>query len=180
MKLLVISGGPRSFGRSKIVANFIANKYGIELIDLSNSLIPLYDGTIEQNELDAVQLWREKVKAANGVLVISPEYHNGMSGVLKNALDFLGSDQFSNKPVSLVAVAGGGKGGINALNNMRIVLRGLYANVLPKQLVLDPDHFQMERKKVTDPAAQSIDELVKQVSLYVRAWEHVKAEEAVS
>ncbi len=176
MNLLVINGGPRSFGRSTLVANFISNKYGIELIDLSSGSIPLYEGTIEQNELENVKLFRKKVTAADGVLIISPEYHNGMSGVLKNALDFLGSEQFYNKPVVLLAVAGGGKGGINALNNMRIVFRGLYANVLSKQLVLDPDHFQMERKTVTDQASHSIDDLLTQLKI----WAKIRVEVTVS
>ena len=57
-------------------------------------------------------------------MLCTPEYHNAMSGALKNSLDYLSSSEFVHKPVALLAVAGGGKGGINALNSMRTVARG--------------------------------------------------------
>lgn len=81
-----------------------------------------------------------------------------MSGALKNALDFLGSDEFEHKTVALIAVGGGGKGGMNALNNMRIVMRGVYANVIPRQLVLDPPCFVSG--ELTKEAAQQVDALI--------------------
>jgi azobenzene reductase len=37
---------------------------------------------------------------------------------------------------------------MNALANMRTVMRGVYANVIPKQLVLDPIHIDMEKKSM--------------------------------
>ncbi|GGK07077.1 NAD(P)H-dependent oxidoreductase [Calditerricola satsumensis] len=52
-----------------------------------------------------------------------------------------GHKQFKNKPVAIAACAGGGKGGINALNNLRLVLRGVSALVLPSQLVAAPEAF---------------------------------------
>ena len=59
-----------------------------------------------------------------------------MSGALKNSLDYLSSSEFIHKPVALLAVAGGGKGGINALNSMRTVARGVYANAIQNKLCL--------------------------------------------
>lgn len=50
------------------------------------------------------------MKAADGVVLCTPEYHNAMSGALKNSLDYLSSSEFLHKPVALLAVAGGGKG----------------------------------------------------------------------
>lgn len=92
-----------------------------------------------------------------------------MSGALKNALDYLSSEQFKYKPVALLAVAGGGKGGINALNNMRTVMRGVYANVIPKQLVLDPVHIDIENAAVTENIKVSIKELVEELSMFAKA-----------
>lgn len=71
--------------------------------------------------------------------------------------------------MALLAVAGGGKGGINALNNMRTVMRGVYANVIPKQLVLDPVHIDIENAAVTENIKVSIKELVEELSMFAKA-----------
>lgn len=92
-----------------------------------------------------------------------------MSGALKNAIDFLSNEQFKYKPVALLAVAGGGKGGINALTNMRTVMRGVYANVIPKQLVLDPVHIDYDNAAVTEEMEVSIKELMEELKLFAKA-----------
>jgi azobenzene reductase len=128
---------------------------------------------VYQAELENVVNLRTKVKQADGVLLLSPEYHSGMSGTLKNALDFLGSEQFHSKPVGLLAVAGGGKGGINALNNMRVVGRGVYANVIPKQLVLDPHCFDYENDTLNTESAELVDALYKELVMYTKMREYM-------
>jgi azobenzene reductase len=100
--------------------------------------------------------------------------YNAMSGALKNALDFLGSDEFEHKPVALIAVGGGGKGGMNALNNMRIVMRGVYANAIPRQLVLDPSCFVSG--ELTKEAAQQVDALILELKRYMKAFEMLKVQ----
>ncbi|MCG1022563.1 NADPH-dependent FMN reductase [Sutcliffiella horikoshii] len=179
MKILAINGSPRKSGRTGIAARSLNRKYGVEIIDLSEGDIPLYNGEAYQAELDNVKSLREKVKEADAVLLLSPEYHSGMSGALKNALDFLGSEQFHSKPVGLLAVAGGGKGGINALNNMRVVGRGVYANVIPRQLVLDPHCFDYENDTVNAESAELVDALYKELVMYVKMREYLlQSEEA--
>ncbi len=134
MSILVISGTPRKNGRTRIAASYIRDRFHTDFIDLSESELPLYNGEEEQNELSSVQKLRRQVKKSAAVVLLSPEYHSGMSGALKNAIDFLSSDHWAYKPVAIIAAAGGGKGGMNALANMRTVMRGVYANVIPKQL----------------------------------------------
>jgi chromate reductase len=52
--------------------------------------IPLYDGDLEAAGIPApVQALKEKVIAAQGLLIVTPEYNNSMPGVLKNAIDWL-------------------------------------------------------------------------------------------
>ncbi|MCK9906868.1 NAD(P)H-dependent oxidoreductase, partial [Frankia sp. Cpl3] len=92
-------------------------------------------------EQPAVKRLMAAAEQADGFVICTPEYHNGMSGSLKNALDFLGGKHFRGKAAIIGAACGGGKGGINALNNLRQVLRGVYAIVLPDQIVADPEHY---------------------------------------
>jgi azobenzene reductase len=168
MKLLVINGTPRTFGRTRLAAQWIEKNHDAELFDLSIEAVPLYNGQPEQGELKVVQRWRSLVQESDGVILCSPEYHSGMSGALKNALDFLGSE-LNHKPVGLLAIGGGGKGGMNALNNMRIVGRGLYANVIPKQVVLDK-HLILEDGNLTDDAQKLVNSLVEELRMYMQFY----------
>ncbi|MED3562483.1 NADPH-dependent FMN reductase [Bacillus xiapuensis] len=173
MKLVIINGSPRKKGRTRIATHFIAKKYGAELFDLSEVNIPLYNGEAEQMELPVVQQLKRLVQEADAVILASPEYHSAMSGALKNALDFLSSEQFAHKSVALLAVAGGGKGGINALNNMRTVARGVYANAIPKQLVLDPQCFNYEQNTLNEESAELVDGLLKELMLYTKLYQNL-------
>jgi azobenzene reductase len=172
MKMVVMNGSPRKSGRTGMVAKYIAAKYSAVFIDLSEQPLPLYNGEESQNVLPAVQHFRQLIQQADGVILCSPEYHNAMSGALKNALDFLGSSEFEHKPVALIAVGGGGKGGINALNNMRTVMRGLYANAIPRQLVLDPSSFA--DGTVTSAAAEQIAAVMQELNRYMNAAKWMK------
>lgn len=77
--------------------------------------------------------WRADVAAADGLILGTPEYHGSFSGVLKNALDFLGFDQTEGKMIGLVGVSGGAMGAFDAMNGLRSVGRALHAWVVPKQ-----------------------------------------------
>ncbi|WP_163101796.1 NADPH-dependent FMN reductase [Peribacillus alkalitolerans] len=166
MKLLIINGSPRKTGRTRLAVKSISEKYSMESIDLSEVVLPLFNGDVSQKQDLAVLKLQNAVKSADGIIFASPEYHGAMSGALKNALDFLGSEYFANKPVSLIAVAGGGKGGINALNNMRTTGRSLYANVLPKQIVLDPTDFDYYNQQLVNDALDNIDRLMTELKMY--------------
>ncbi len=178
MDIVIINGSPRKKGRTGIASRHIGRTYGAEVIDLSDGTLPLYTGEQDQAELQSVQNLKQKVKRADAVILASPEYHSGMSGALKNALDFLSSEQFAHKPVALLSCAGGGKGGINCLNNLRIVARGVYANVIPKQLVLDPHCFDYDNDSLLDDPAKLVDDMVRELKIYVKAAEIVKSETA--
>lgn len=77
--------------------------------------IPLYDGDLEAAEgiPPAVQDLKDKIAAADGLLIVTPEYNNSMPGVVKNAIDWLsrpGSDiprVFRGRPVALMGATPG-------------------------------------------------------------------------
>ncbi|WP_108669450.1 NADPH-dependent FMN reductase [Peribacillus acanthi] len=170
MKLLIINGSPRKAGRTTLAVKNMSEKYEMEIIDLSALILPLFNGDASQEQDPSVLHLQNAVKTSDGILLTSPEYHGAMSGALKNALDFLGSEYFANKPVSLIAVAGGGKGGINALNNMRTTGRSLYANVLPKQIVLDPKDFDYKNQIILEEALCNIEKLIDELKMYTEFY----------
>lgn len=68
--------------------------------DLGN--LPLFNPDIDINEVPAVAAFRAELLAADAVLIASPEYAHGVSGPMKNALDWMvGCEAFVNKPVAL-------------------------------------------------------------------------------
>ncbi|OAS84083.1 MULTISPECIES: NADPH-dependent FMN reductase [Metabacillus] len=170
MKMLVVNGSPRKTGRTRLAASFIAKTYDTEYFDLSEKKVPLFNGEEEQKQLQVVIDLKQVVSTADAIILLSPEYHSGMSGALKNALDFLSSEQFAHKPVGLIAVAGGGKGGINALNNMRTVMRGVYANAIPKQLVLDPICFDYDKNEIKTETALLVKQLIDELTVFTNVF----------
>ena len=80
--------------------------------------IPLYDGDVEaeQGLPAAVTALKERIVAADGLLLVSPEYNNSVPGVLKNAIDWLSRPPadiarvFSGRPVGVIG-ATPGRGG---------------------------------------------------------------------
>jgi len=95
--------------------------------------IPLYDGDLEAGEgiPPIVQRLKEKIAAADGLLLVTPEYNNAMPGVFKNAIDWLSRPAadipkvFGNRPVAVIGASPGGFGTILAQNDWLPVLRTL-------------------------------------------------------
>jgi chromate reductase, NAD(P)H dehydrogenase (quinone) len=95
--------------------------------------IPLYDGDAEASDgiPAVVQRLKDAIAAADGLLLVTPEYNNAMPGVLKNAIDWLSRPPadiarvFRGRPVALIGASPGGFGTILAQNAWLPVLRTL-------------------------------------------------------
>ncbi|RZI41987.1 NAD(P)H-dependent oxidoreductase [Herbaspirillum sp. HC18] len=95
--------------------------------------IPLYDGDVEANEgiPETVTRLKDQIAAADGLLLVTPEYNNGIPGVFKNAIDWLSRPPadipkvFGNRPVAVMGASPGGFGTILAQNAWLPVLRTL-------------------------------------------------------
>ncbi|OOG49096.1 NADPH-dependent FMN reductase [Rhodanobacter sp. C01] len=95
--------------------------------------IPLYDGDLEAREglPAAVSTLKERIVASDGVLLVTPEYNNGIPGVFKNAIDWLSRPAtdiprvFGNRPFAVIGASPGGFGTILAQNGWLPVLKTL-------------------------------------------------------
>jgi NAD(P)H-dependent FMN reductase len=80
--------------------------------------IPLYNGDVEATEglPDAVVALKERIAAADGLLLVTPEYNNSLPGVFKNAIDWLSRPDtdiarvFGGRPVGVIGASPGGFG----------------------------------------------------------------------
>lgn len=104
----------------------------IQIIDLNEYDLPFCNGT-EVGYPDDVFKLRAEVKDADGLILATPEYHGNFSGVLKNAIDLMGFNEFEGKMLGLIGVAGGAMGAHNSLNSLRTIGRQLHAWVIPEQ-----------------------------------------------
>jgi chromate reductase len=95
--------------------------------------IPLYDADLEaaQGLPEAVVALKDKVAACDGLLLVTPEYNNGIPGPFKNAIDWLSRPNddirrvFGNRPVAVIGASPGGFGTILAQDAWLPVLRTL-------------------------------------------------------
>ncbi|KLK93554.1 NADPH-dependent FMN reductase [Microvirga vignae] len=99
--------------------------------------IPLYDGDVEAAEgvPEQVSALKGAIAAADGLLLVTPEYNNSIPGVFKNAIDWLSRPPadiprvFGGKPVALIGASPGGFGTILSQNAWLPVLRTLGAEL---------------------------------------------------
>lgn len=103
------------------------------LIDLREYDLPPLNADLDEQG-DSAEVKR-RIREADAVLLGTPMYHGSYSGVLKNALDHCGFDEFEGKTVGLLGVAGGAFP-ISALEHLRTVCRALNSWVLPHQAAL--------------------------------------------
>lgn len=129
IKIVVICGSTRPKRKSIHVANIIVQQLedrGVETRLVDFSLLPLpfvidESGTFKGQYPDAnVQAWSGIAQAADGFIIVSPEYNHGYPGVLKNALDWL-YDEFDKKPVGIVGVSSGLVGGARMIEQLRTI-----------------------------------------------------------
>ncbi len=105
-RILSISGSLRKASQNAVVLRAISRLVpGDCSITLYTGLgnLPLFNPDLEETEIPSVTDFRNRIRAADGILIASPEYAHGISGVLKNALDWVvGSGEFEGKPVALL------------------------------------------------------------------------------
>jgi FMN reductase len=106
-----------------------------EILDLRTMNLPFCDGGDEYPNYPDVEKLRATVKAADGLILATPEYHGSVSGVMKNALDLMSFEHLSGKVSGLISVLGG-QSNSNALNDLRVILRWVHGWVIPEQIAI--------------------------------------------
>ncbi len=156
------------------------------LIDLREYDLPFCDGSNREAEKKPdVERLRSEVQRAQGVILSTPEYHGSFSGVLKNALDLMGFDEFEGKMLGLLSVSGGALGGLNGLNSLRAIGRTLHSWVIPEEVSIPRAYKEFDNEEnVREPELRErILEVGRQVARFaflhtsdrtnefVRLWE---------
>lgn len=141
----------------------------------SIAAIPLYDGDAESASgiPEPVTRLKEAIAAADGLLLVTPEYNNSIPGVAKNAIDWLSRPPgdigrvFGGRPVALAGASPGGFGTILSQNAWLPVFRTLGADLWSggRLLVSRAASVIDANGEISDPATR--DNLAKFVSGFV-------------
>jgi len=128
-------------------------------IDLGSADLPLYDPDRDLADAGDAETLLERVRAADAVVVGSPNYHGSYSSTFRNFHDYCGFDEYADTPVGLVVVAGGGTIA-SPLDHMRVTMRGVHADVVAEQVgIRNASRFFEDERLVDDDLAERLDDL---------------------
>ena len=142
LKLIAIVGtnSKRSTNRQLLqyMSKHFADKAEIELVEIKD--IPMFNKPADRSVPELVSEIAEKIDAADGVLIGTPEYDHSIPAVLMNALAWLsyGIYPLLNKPVMITGASYGTLGSSRAQLQLRQILNApeIKANVLPDEFLL--------------------------------------------
>ena len=124
-KIGIVVGSLRRDSINRKVANSIAaftqEWLDCEIVEIGD--LPLYNQDEDAAPTPAVTAFRDKIRAMDGVLFVTPEYNRSVPGVLKNALDVgsrpYGQSVWDKKPAAIVTASPGGIGAFGANHHLR-------------------------------------------------------------
>ena len=105
----------------RAAAELVPEGAKLEIFDLEG--IPPFNQDVETRPPEKVKEFKVKIRAADALLISTPEYNCSVPGVLKNAIDWAprpyGDNAFENKPVALMSASTGMLGGARAQYHLR-------------------------------------------------------------
>lgn len=174
--LLGLSGSLRaesySTGIVRSLQEQLSRDVELQIHDLGD--LPLYnqdlDGTAPPAAVNAL---RHAIAAADGLVIVTPEFNYGIPGVLKNALDWgsrpHGAAALNGKPVVTISSSPAFTGGVRAQAQLHETLLATQSMIVPRpQTVIGEVHKKFENGRLVDApslqfAAGAIDDLLKLV-----------------
>jgi chromate reductase len=184
-RILAISGSlrERSYNRALLRAAEELAPAGVKIEEVDLSPIPFYDGDLEAvGDPEPVAELRAAVAEADALLIATPEYNRGTSGVLKNAIDWLSRPALASvlrwKPVAVMGTSTGRGGTRRAQQQVRDALLYPGAIVLEEPEVALPvawEHFDEDGRLVDEKTRDSIRGLLEGLVAAPRAQQRVEA-----
>lgn len=182
--LLGLSGSLRRDSNSTAILrglrDALAPKVALDIFSLHG--LPLYNEDEDgEHAPESVRALRSAIETSHGVIMASPEYNHGMSGVLKNGLDWAsrpyGRSVLKGKPVLTITASPAFTGGVRAQQQMNETLASIPARaVLRPQIVIGGVHEKVRDGRLVDEATlrfalAGVDDLLEEIrtARFVRA-----------
>ncbi|MGD9865125.1 MAG: NADPH-dependent FMN reductase [Pseudodonghicola sp.] len=169
--LLGIAGSLRRDSANRKLMREALRLFGPAEVAEADLRLPLYDGDLEEAEgIPApVQALADRIAAADAVVISTPEYNKGPSGVLKNALDWVSRTKrnpWTDKPVAVMSAAAGRAGG----ERSQMVLRSFLVPFQPRLLTGPELHvadcrnqFDADGRLISDRYAATLETLMQKL-----------------
>ncbi len=156
--LLGLSGALRDASTNTKLLHEAARVFGECKFELADLNLPLYHGDEEEAHgvPASVQKLADQIAAADAIIISTPQYNKGPSGVLKNARDWVSRTKggpWKGKPVAVMSAAAGRAGGERA----QMVLRGFMVPFQPR-LLSGPEVHLAGSGSQFDEAGQLVSE----------------------
>lgn len=139
-----------------------------EILDLNEYRFPVFEERLRNQPDPSPQVldFAEKIKNADGVLIVTPEYNGGYPAALKNVVDLLYSE-WRRKPVAISTVSDGSFGGMQVITSLQYSLWKIRAWTVPAlfpvpkvQESFDEEGNPVDLAGVEKRAAIFVDELL--------------------
>lgn len=168
LKLVGLCGSLRKASTNRLLMLEAVRRFGDADFVEGDLRLPLYDGDVEADSgIPAeVQALADQIAAADAVIVATPEYNKGISGVLKNALDWVSRTKgapWANKPVALMSAAAGRAGGERTQNMARLCLtpfRPLLITGPEVMVAATAQQWDDQGRLINELNAKALDELM--------------------
>src|ERR1700688_864104 len=187
LKIAIIIGSTRPGRNGEAVAKWvyeIAQKRTdaeCELGDIKDFDLPLLDEPgspiLGQYSKPHTKAWAAKIGSFDAYVFVAPEYNHGISGALKNAIDFLFAE-WNNKAAGFVSY--GGAGGARAVEHLRLVMAELQIATVRNQVLLSM-FTDFENFSVFKPLARhekSVNDMFDQVLAWGGALKTLREKQA--
>lgn len=123
-KVAVLVGSLRKGSYNRMMAKALcglAPGLACEIVEIGD--LPHYNQDLDENPPQQWKAFKERIRAADAVLFVTPEYNRSVPGVLKNAIDVgsrpYGQSAWSGKPCAVMTVSPGAIGGFGANHHLR-------------------------------------------------------------
>lgn len=137
-KVLFLVGSIRQESINRKVAVAVSKLLSAEFEPIFAEIkdLPLYNQDFDGKEVAEVVAFKEKIVAADAVIIVTPEYNRSIPGVLKNALDIgsrpWGKSVWGGKPVGILGASEGAIGTALAQHHLRQVVSFLDMPAMPQ------------------------------------------------
>lgn len=139
MNVLAISGSLRAASINSALLRAVARLAPADIsVELYRDLgkLPLFNPDIEADYPTVIARLREQLNAADAVLIASPEYAHGVTGAMKNLLDWMvGCEAFVYKPVALLNAS---PRAVHAIASIRETLQTMSARIVEEASITVP------------------------------------------
>ncbi len=132
----------------------------IEIFDLDG--IPPFNQDDEGNPPERVSLFKSRIRAADAILIVTPEYNYSIPGVLKNAIDWAsrpyGDNAWDGKPVAIMGASIGSLGTARAQYHLRqtFVFLNMYPVNQPEVMIANAAKRFDDKGNLVDQTAQQL------------------------